>query len=85
MIKSNTKNNVRLSVSMPWYVHEQLMLHVQPGQVSDFVSAAVSKKVASMVLKTKIDPWEAFLMARNKITKINKKITIRQAIDKGHK
>lgn len=85
MNNGSTKSTVRLSVSMPSYIYDQLMLVTASQNVSQFVAAAVSKKVADVVLKSKADPWKAFLAARNRITKINKKITIRQAIDMGRK
>lgn len=82
MINSNTKNNVRLSVSMPWYVREQLLVHAKQGQVSDFVASAVSEKISRNLVAKQSDPWKAFLGARRLITKTNK-ISVRAAINKG--
>lgn len=76
--------NKRLTVSLPEYVYKQLMVYTVPRGVSSFVTVAVQEKISEDLVAKTVDPWKAFLNARDRITKINKKITIRQAIDKGH-
>lgn len=74
--------NKRLTVSLPEYVYEQLMVYTVPRGVSSFVSAAVSEKISQDLVTKTVDPWKAFLAARKLITKKNK-ISIRAAINKG--
>lgn len=84
MINSNTKNNVRLSVSMPWYVHEQLLVHVKSGQVSDFVSKAVAGRISEEVGRKmrKVDAWKEFLDYGKTLPRSSFR-QIRAAINKG--
>lgn len=74
--------NKRLTVSLPEYVYEQLMVYTVPRGVSSFVSAAVSEKISQDLVAKTVDPWEDFLSARKLITKKNK-ISIKAAIAKG--
>lgn len=72
----------RVTVSMPGYVYEQLMVYTVPRGVSSFVTAAVSEKISQDLVTKAVDPWKAFLTARKLITKKNK-ISVKAAIAKG--
>ncbi|MBI3559184.1 hypothetical protein HY085_02205 [Candidatus Gottesmanbacteria bacterium] len=74
--------NKRVTISLPEYVYEQLMVYTVPGEVSSFVTAAVSEKISQDLVTKNTDPWKAFLGARKLITKKNK-ISIKAAIAKG--
>lgn len=84
MINSNTKNNVRMSVSMPWYVHEQLQTHVKQGQMSDFVTKAVQERLSEEKGRKlrKVEAWKEFLELGKTLPRSNFK-QIKAAINKG--
>lgn len=81
---SYTRNNVRMTVSMPWYVHQQLQVYAKPGQVSDFVSRAVREKISEEAGRKlrKVEAWKEFLDLGKSLPKSSMK-QIKAAINKG--
>ena len=69
---------------MPWYVHEQLMVHVKQGQVSDFVTRAVRGKISEEAGKKlrRVDAWNEFLELGKTLPKSSFR-QIKAAINKG--
>ena len=75
--------NMRLTISLPEYLYWQVKKQAKPGKVSGFASQALECKVSQNIVKAMVDPWEDFLNAGRLVTKQNKKISIKKAIEEG--
>ena len=76
----------RLTVSMPWYLYNQVKTRAVQGNVSQYVVAALKKKVGEEIVASvkRSDPWEEFLALRKVLPKMSGR-QIRVAINKGRR
>lgn len=75
-------NYKRVTVSLPTYLYDDLVMLIPTGSISSYVAEAVEDKILDKKLKPKLDPIDAFLNLRNITTKISGKKII-EAIHKG--
>lgn len=73
----------KITISIPDYLYRQVKKLTKSGEVSRFFSEAILNKITSLIVSKTADPWDDFLNARKYITKIDNKITVREAIEKG--
>jgi len=71
-------NTQRITISIPKYLYEDLLLQLPPRKISGFTTRALEKEL--MELET--DPIEEFIKLEGKLPKI-KKAKILRAIKKG--
>lgn len=74
-------NTQRITVSLPQYIHEDLLASVSKRQLSRFVAEAVEERLLDQKIKP-ADPIDQFLNLRKKLPKFSNK-EILEAIRKG--
>lgn len=82
VVHTHVMNYKRVTVSLPIYVYDDLLLLLPTGGISSYVAEAVEDKILDTKLKPKTDPFDEFLNLRKITTKISD-IEIMQAIHKG--
>ncbi|MDZ7587581.1 MAG: hypothetical protein U0946_07550 [Patescibacteria group bacterium] len=77
-------NTQRLTISLPDYVYDQLLMMFDRGRISKFISEATEKLLIAKRMEAKTDPVEEFLNLRKtlKFPKMTDK-QIKKAINKG--
>jgi hypothetical protein len=76
-------NTQRVTVSLPTYIYEDMLLMLGKGKISSFVAEAVEDRMLDYKINDK-DPVEAFLAYKKKLPKLE--LTSRQIkkiIEKG--
>lgn len=75
-------NTQRLTISLPDYVYDQLMMMYSRGQISKFISEAVEKEIVSDKFARKSSPAEELLRLKKGLPKITR-VQIFKAMAKG--
>jgi hypothetical protein len=77
-------NTQRLTISLPDYLYDQLMMMYGRGEVSKFMSEAAERLIVDKKIETKINPVEDFINFRNsaKFPKMTDR-QIKKAINRG--
>ncbi|MFH0942593.1 MAG: hypothetical protein V1810_00260 [Candidatus Beckwithbacteria bacterium] len=77
-------NTQRLTISLPDYLYDQLMVMFDRGRISRFISEATEKLLVTKRIEAKTDPIEDFLGLRKtlKLPHLTDK-QIKKAINKG--
>jgi len=82
IVHTNVMNYKRVTVSLPSYVYDDLVMLLPTGGISSYVAEAIEDRILDTKLKPKTDPFDEFINLRKITTKISD-IEIMQAIHKG--
>lgn len=74
----------RLTISLPWYLYNQVRIRSGKRKVSQYIVGAVKDKIGEEIVASakQSDPWEDFLALRKTLPKVSDR-QIRAAINKG--
>ena len=82
LVHTLVMNYKRVTVSLPAYLYDDLMMLLPTGGISSYVAEAVEDRILDTKLKPKLDPIEAFLSHRKNLPKLSHQ-QIMDAIHKG--
>ena len=77
-------NTQRLTISLPDYLYDQLMMMFDRGRISKFISEATEKMIIEKRMEEKVDPIDEILRLKKNLPNISGK-KILEAIHKGRK
>jgi len=81
MVHNYSMNTQRITVSLPKYIHEELLIHAGKRQLSHFVAEAVEEHLLDQKIAPN-DPIAKFIGLRSKLPKISGQ-EILEAVRKG--